>query len=249
VDRLAVLLPFEVDYFRNRGIDAVRHGHPLLGDYPAEACEQALRAREQRFKDPSQPLRIGLLPGSRAQEIRLLLPMFLEAVAQLRAQLPQRRIDVVISRAPGADKTVAGLAADQDIEVTQAPLHQLLSTLDLCLVCSGTASLEVALAGIPHLVAYRASGFNYRLAKMLVKTEYIGLTNLILDRSVVKEFIQEQLTATAMVDDLLGWTGSATRRARLSDDVKALRGTLGDGHFWSRLAEDISKFLADRPST
>jgi lipid-A-disaccharide synthase len=243
VDRLGVLLPFEERYFRERNIAATWLGHPLVESYPKPTSDQARRIREGRSSDESAVLTVGLLPGSRRQEITRLLPVMLAAVAGLKRLVPNRKFRCIVSRAPGVEAGLLEAATVAGHELSTAPLSDLASELDLSLVCSGTASLEMALAGVPHALAYRTSGFNYRLGKRLVRVEWIGLTNLIMARNVVREFVQDDVTAEAMSVDLADWLGNSARRAKFASHVDALREKLGTPGCWERTATAATELI------
>lgn len=241
VDRLGAVLPFEREFFAARGIDVVDLGHPLVDDYPAAALDRDRHLRGERLGDPAAPLTLGLLPGSRRQEVTRLLGVFLAAAARLRGD-SGRVMRVLVSAAPGVDRRLLAPAADAGCEIVDEPLPRLLPRLDLALVCSGTASLEAALAGVPHAVVYRTSGFNYAVARLLVKVRRIGLANLVLERDVAPEFIQGEARPETLAADLQLWLDDERRRARFAADVDRLRGRLGGGGFWDRAARAVTEF-------
>ena len=246
VDRLGAVLPFEPDYFGGRGIETVHFGHPLLDDYPEHRCEQELMLRERRISDPDRPLRLGLFPGSRPQEVSALREIFLDASRSLDAGLEGRRVETILSRAAGLPSPPPGI---DGCEISRKPLPELLPEIDLALVCSGTASLELALANVPHVVAYRTSALNYALARRLVKVEHIALSNLILSRPLVREFIQGEATAARLRSALLDLGTNAPERARLQAGFSELRKRFGPGEFWKRTAEDVLHFVHERRRT
>lgn len=188
VDRMFVILPFEKDFYRKYEMEVDFVGHPLL---------DALKTREflskddflQKYQLDDRPI-IALLPGSRNQEIKAKLPIMLS----------------VMSDFPNYQFVVAG-APSQSLEDYQKFLHQysvkvisndtynLLNNATAALVTSGTATLETALLNIPEVVCYKGSRISYEIGKRLVKhISYISLVNLIMDKEVVKELIQQELT-------------------------------------------------------
>ncbi len=244
VDKLGTLLPFEADYFSQHGLDCDALGHPLIEDYTPEAATLNLKACDLRFRDPHQPLRIGLLPGSRRQEVNLLAPLLAAAAAQLCRTQPERRFQWTISSAPGVEpEWLEDLQRRTGAEVTTAAMPDLLPQLDLALVCSGTASLEASLAGVPHSLVYRTSALNYRLGKMLVQVDRIGLANLILDRDVVREFVQDEAVPSALAGDLGSWIENRARRRRFAEHVMLLHSRLGRPGFWDRTAASILSMI------
>ncbi len=244
VDRLGVVLPFEGEFFSSRGVPVAELGHPLVDDYPHDATARSARARESRLADRSRPVVLGLLPGSRRQETSRLLPLFLEALSRLRSAGPARGWRPVVSAGAGLPDDLVDMAKAAGCAVSRAPLPELLPELDLALVCSGTASLETALAGVPHAVAYSTSGFNYWLARRLVKVDRIGLANLVLGEDVVPEYIQGEATPAALSGDLVAWLAEPRRRAEFADRVARLRERLGGGGFWDRAAAAVLAFAS-----
>ncbi len=244
VDRLGCLLPFEPAWFAARGVPAVALGHPLVDAFPAARVEADAVAREARLADERLPLTLGVLPGSRRQELARLLPPLLGAAAELQRRLAPRRVACVVSAAPGVDARpwrarLAGVA-----EVTDEPLTQLLPRLDLALVCSGTASLEVALAGVPHEVVYRTSPFNYAIARRLVNVRRIGLANLVLGEDLAREHLQDEVTPERLARALSDWVAEPGRRRALAAGVARLRDRLGPPGFWERAADAALALLA-----
>lgn len=112
-------------------------------------------------------------------------------------------------------------------------------------VCSGTASLEVALSGIPHSLVYKTSKFNYEVGKKLVNVDYVGLTNIIMGELVVEEFVQQNATCSNIVDDLTNWIRNQNRRAKFDSDIDSLHIRLGGTGFWERVAQDIKSFIIE----
>lgn len=245
-DRIGTILPFEAEFFRARGLDVFPMGHPLMEDYAAFPFARRHREREARLDDPVQPLTIGLLPGSRRQEIERLLPSFKVAAGMIRAWQGRRDLRVLVSAAPGADRDRLAAMIGESGHVTDEPLPRLLDRLDFALVCSGTASLEVALAGVPHAIAYRTSGFNYAIARSLVRVPYIGLANLILDKPAVPELIQENASPVHLANALLAFMNQRRRREEFHDDCERVRAACGAPGVWARTAAAILAFCAER---
>lgn len=246
VDRLGTILPFEPAWFGARGIATVHLGHPLMEDYAEYPLEARRRAREARLDDPDTPLTLGLLPGSRRQEIESLVPGLLVASRMVQSWLGRRRVKTLVSRAPGVDgRRLVDLVGD-GAEVTDAPLPDLFGRLDVALVCSGTASLEAALAGVPHAVAYRTSGLNYAIARRVVKVPYIGLANLILDRELVQEHVQDDADPTHLANSLLSLLNTPGVRDEFHRGCGELRQRCGGAGVWRRAARSALACLDQR---
>jgi lipid-A-disaccharide synthase len=246
VDRVGTILPFEAEFFRERGLDVLPLGHPLMEDYAAFPFARRWREREAHFENPVQPLTIGLLPGSRRQEVAQLLPSFKVAAGMIRAWQGRREVKVLVSAAPGSDRDALAAMIGEAGQITDEALPRLFERLDLALVCSGTASLEAALAGVPHAIAYRTSGFNYVLARRLVKVPHIGLANLILGRSAVPELIQDHASPVHLANALLGFLNQRRRREEFQDDCERVRAACGAPGVWARAAAAILAFLDER---
>jgi len=243
VDRLGTLLPFERGFFESRGVPCDSLGHPLMDDYPEDA--DAAERRETRLRDQTQSVAVGLLPGSRRQELRNLAPLLARTLDELKKRRPERTFQAVVSVAPGVDEAWLDPLLATGCEVSRAPLPDLLPRLDLAVVCSGTASLEAALAGVPHALVYRTSSLNYAVARRLVKVDSIGLSNLISDRSMVREHVQGEARPGPVAADLASWLDLTSRRRRYAENVAVLRRRLGPPGFWERTARSILDLAAE----
>ncbi len=244
IDCLGTALPFEEEFFSARGFDVFPLGHPLMEDYGDGALFEAqVAAREGRLRDSRQPITVGILPGSRRQELDHLLPVLNVATQVLRSLGPGREFRVVASAAPGVDPAELTRALGADTTVSQEPLPDLLPQLDLAVVCSGTASLEVALAGVPHEIIYRTGAFNYWVARRLVRTAYIGLANLILERRWVTERVQDEVAPVPVAQGLLRWLNRAGVRNSFYGEARQLRARCGKAGVWERAASHALSLL------
>ena len=239
VDRLGTLLPFERAFFETRGVSCDALGHPLMDDYLDRDVQPTMALREARLRDTATPLTLGLLPGSRRQEIANLVPLLAAVITELKLRRPDRSFQGVVSVAPGAEDAWFEPLPALGCTLTHRPLPDLLPDLDMAVVCSGTASLEASLAGVPHALVYRTSPLNYVLARLLVNVESIGLANLISDLAMVREHVQGAALPRPVVDDLEGWLDGTSRRRRFTEHVATLRHRLGPPGFWARTADSI----------
>ena len=246
VDRVGAILPFEAEFFGDRGLDVFSMGHPLMDDYGAFAFEQRRAERELRFMDDSLPLTIAFIPGSRRQEVERLVPVMKVAALMAESWLEPRRIRFLLSAAPGIDPVWLHGLADGGMEIRDESLPLLLEQVDLALVCSGTASLETALAGVPHEIVYRAGWLNYAIARRLVKTSYMGLANLVLDDSLVREHTQGEVSPIPLASCLLRWLNAPAEREHFYRQARRLRTLLGEAGVWSRTAREILDFMGER---
>ena len=240
IDRLGTILPFETGYFTERGFDVFPMGHPLMEDYGLNfSFEENLSKRESRLGNRDALLTIAILPGSRRQELKHLLPVLKVTSQAIVGHMADRNVRFVVSVAPGMDPVAINSVFDSGVEITERALPGLMADADLALVCSGTASLEAALAGVPHELVYRTGALNSFLGRRLVRTSHIGLSNIILGRQVVREHVQEHALPLPLARDLLRWLARPTERQEFYGQVRRLRQMCGQQGVWNRTAMAI----------
>jgi lipid-A-disaccharide synthase len=238
-DEVAVVLPFEEPFLRAAGVNAKFVGHPLL-DRPAPELSREGWA-DANGLDPARPI-LALFPGSRAQEVRRHLELFSAAAALVVARAPG--VQPVIAMAKGIDREVYGGARWPLVESTGGMLLQYATA---ALVKSGTTTLEAGIAATPMVVAYRMAPLSYALARQVVKVPHIALANLIAERRVAPEFVQDQATPGALADALLPLLDLASsERAAMVQGLAAIRGKLGGPGASARVAEIAGQLLARR---
>lgn len=230
VDKMFVILPFEQEFYRQEGITVSFPGHPLL-----DAIHD-LRFEPFGFQ-ASKPL-IALLPGSRKQEIKTMLPVML----QLCSRFPDYQFVVAGAPSQTAD-FYRQFIADAPVELVMNETYRLLSQSQAALVTSGTATLETALFKVPQVVCYKGKWLSYQIGKRLVQVKYISLVNLILDRPLVTELIQQDFTAEKLEAELQLLL-SAKRRKALSEGYAELHHKLGESGASMRTAKEIWALFA-----
>jgi lipid-A-disaccharide synthase len=231
VNRMFVVLPFEEDFYREEGILAEFYGHPLLDEFenPVEELPE--------LKAINKPI-IALLPGSRAQEIRKILPEFLKAVHRFPGYEP------VIACAPAiADSLYDSIPEAKGVKRVKSKTRELLRNSQMALVASGTATLETALAGVPQVVGYKANALSVFLARQLVTVNYISLVNLILNKPAILELIQDDLTEDNLVKELNALLSDSKRRQEMQKDYLELRKLLGGAGCSDRIATQILEVI------
>ena len=188
VDKLFVILPFEKQFYKDRGCDVTFVGHPLIdaiANFRSVAMAKEVFLSKYQLSDKKI---IALLPGSRKQEILKKLPIMLDVAKNYNDY------EFVIAGAPGLDKSFyESVLGDNQLKIIYNDTYNLLNNSYAGLVTSGTATLETALFNVPQVVCYQTSSISYHIAKRLVSIKYISLVNLILDREVVTELIQNDL--------------------------------------------------------
>ena len=215
VDKMLVILPFEKEYFENKWNYKVEFvGHPLV-----QVIHDFLVSHPELEK--TQPV-IALLPGSRKQEIAKKLPVMLEA----STSFPEYQF-VVAKAASLDDEFYQGFLNNYPtVKSVINKTYHLLAQSTAALVTSGTATLETALFGVPQVVCYKGSSVSYQIAKRLVKIKYISLVNLIMDKEVVKELIQDDLTVANVTRELENILHNEQRIAQIKDDYTSLKNLL-----------------------
>ena len=216
VDKMLVILPFEKAFYKKWNYEVEYVGHPLL-----EVINH-FTAAEPLFKNKKV---IALLPGSRQQEILIKLPIMLEACQHFPGH------HFVVAKAPGLEESFYNnlLAPYSNVSAVVNKTYQLLSEAKAALVTSGTATLETALFNVPQVVCYKGSAVSYQIAKRLIKIKYICLVNLIMDKEVVKELIQDQLTSANIVAELKVLLSNTSKQQQLQEDYTALKNLLSKG--------------------
>ncbi|MFN0150753.1 MAG: lipid-A-disaccharide synthase [bacterium] len=243
VDRMIVILPFEEAYYAARGVSADFVGHPLVGVATARVSRE--EARREFVTDPSAKL-VGLLPGSRPQELRAHLPLFLKAIERARAQ--GVGVEAVLARAPTlpqplVDELLAGCANPPRVT---AETYSVLAAADLVLVASGTATLEAALFETPMIVVYKTSAISYAIGKRLVRVPHIALANLVAGERVVPELIQDAATQESIAGEMVALLRDDSRRAVMRETLAGVRAKLGEPGAAARAAEIVASLASSR---
>ena len=235
IDKMLVILPFEKDYYKDKwnwDVDYV--GHPLIE--VIEAKKKELGYTEDTKFPLAEATIIALLPGSRKQEITKKLPIML----QLAKSFPAYQF--VVAEAPGQDASFYEpfLEPYHNVSSVKNGTYQLLLQSKAALVTSGTATLETALLGIPEIVCYKGSNISYQIAKRLIKIKYISLVNLIMDKLVVKELIQDELNTKNLALELHELLSNKEKQAQIRNDYQTLRNLLSKaGHASAQAAKII----------
>ena len=222
IDKMICILPFEKNYYKEKWDWDVEYvGHPLV-----EVIDQFM-IHNSGFIDklPDDGKVVALLPGSRKQEILKKLPIMLEVAKYY----PDHNF--VVAKAPGLEESFYNglLAPFQNVSSVSNKTYELLAGAKAALVTSGTATLETALFGVPEVICYKGNGLSYQIAKRLIKIKYIGLVNLIMDKPVVKELIQDDLTPENLKGELKELLTNKEKQLQLKNDYTALRQLLSEG--------------------
>lgn len=232
VDQMITIIPFEKAFYADYGMDVIYAGHPLIDEHKKFSADdnfKSIHALENH--------RILLLmPGSRKQEIKKMLPIMLEA----SSNLPNYKLAIAALNSIGKP-FYENIIGGKNISLIFENNYQLLNVCDLAWISSGTASLEAAIFGVPHIVCYKGNAISYQIAKRLVKIKYISLVNLIADQDVVPELIQDELTTKNLLSQTEKILGSTKRILDLYQHKVVSK--LGDGNASSKAAKSILDYL------
>ena len=237
IDKMFCILPFEKDYFKNKwNWDVTYVGHPLLRVIESFKSTTPLVTENKKV--------IALLPGSRKQEIVKMLPIMLSVTPHFPAYT------FMVAQAPGQDAPFYNrfLMGYANVTLIKNSTYDLLSIADAALVTSGTATLETALFKVPEVVCYKTSKFSYQIAKWLVKIKFISLVNLIMDKEIVQEIIQENLTEQHLTTALRNITENEANRKEVMDNYQLLHTLLaaGGGEASAKVAQEIVAFAGPK---
>jgi len=212
LDHLLALLPFEPPYFEVEGLATTFIGHPVLESRAGEGDGAAFRARHAIA--PDIPILI-LLPGSRAGEIKRLLPVFKETLDLLQKEIPG--LHVVLPSVPALAETIEVETSDWSLPVTclsgEGEKFDAFAAGTVALAASGTVTTELAMAGLPMVVTYKMNPFTALLARHLVKVPYVTLVNLVLEKAVIPEFLQGDCQPDRLAGALMELITNAKSRA------------------------------------
>lgn len=235
LDEMMCLFPFEREIFSPAGLRTSFVGHPLVDELEAE-----------RISVPRDESLVGLFPGSREREVSRLFPLMLRSAEMLLTQSPQLRFS-----APAASSKLAAMMRQQVAErnlarcvtVTDGGSHALMQHAACGVIASGTATLEAAYFGLPYLLVYKVAWPTYWLGKLLVRIRFIGLVNILAGRGVVKELIQSQADAPAVVAELKRMLDDSQAREALITDLHATADLLGGHGAHERAASIVGEWL------
>ena len=243
IDKLAVVFPFEAGFFRAAGIDTEFVGHPLLES--VEVKDEKAAVRDRLGVAPQSRL-VALLPGSRLQEVRRLLPSMLEAARILREgcgvevavgaadSVPRAEIDGIVRaearraarRPTGPVKNVAGAVFEP--RVFRGVTSDLLGAADAAVIASGSATLEAAIVGTPMVIVYRVSPVSWAIAKRIVSIDTIGLVNIVAGEKIVSEYLQDAIDPAKISEELKELVFDERKRSELGARLARVREALGE---------------------
>jgi lipid-A-disaccharide synthase len=240
VTRALVIFPFEAAIYREADIPVAFVGHPLLDLATPTRGRDAFR-REHRL-DPAAPT-VAVLPGSRANEVRMILPDLIRAAERIAREVPG--VQFVVARAPNLPDAlfdpVAGLARVTSCTpcLVESQTDDVLVAADVVLTASGTATVQTAIHERPMVVVYRLSPLTYWMGRRFVRVTAFGMVNLVAERRIVPEFLQEAFTPEAVADEAVRFLTNETHAANTRAELRAVRDKLGGPGGSRRAAEQV----------
>jgi len=225
VDRMAVILPFEKEFYDNVNLEVSFVGHPLLDVVHRKYSDN--EARERFGLNPGMTT-VGIMPGSRHNEIVSLLPDMLEAARMLSQRRSSLQFVLPVAETLDYDFVAAMVARyPVDVKIVRNNVYDVIAVSDIAMVASGTATLETALLGTPMIVVYKVSPITYHLARLLIKVEHISLVNIIAGRPVVPELIQHRANPTTMAREIHDMLDDEPRMDAIRNELRTLKDRLG----------------------
>lgn len=232
-NHIACIFPFEVKYFSPYTNRVSFAGNPLV-----EMFEKEGWGKEKTYKDEKN---LALIPGSRIQEIEKMLQPMIETYHLLKKRVPN--LKVVISKCKPLPDDLFARAIKDGIPLSNEPLREMLNRCDLAIITSGTATLEAALMGVPHVIAYKTSPVTYKIFKQFIKIPYIGLPNIIAGSQIVPECIQNDVNAEMIASELAPFLTDRSYYLNAVEKLKKLRVELGGSRPSKTVCDLIKEIL------
>jgi lipid-A-disaccharide synthase len=235
-----VIFPFEEKIYRDAGVPVEFVGHPLVDlTAPSESPDALVRRLGLQTSAPI----VAVLPGSRPNEVRRILPDLVAAAHRIRSRVPGAQF--IIARAPNLDDELFAAAKGLPLcAIVEGQTDAVLEAADVALTASGTATVQTALHDTPMVVVYRLSRLTYRLGRRLVKLDTFGMVNLIAGERIVPELIQDAFTPDAVADEAVSLLTDRARASRVSAGLARVRERLGGPGASRRAAEAILRVVA-----
>ena len=244
VDLLLSILPFEAEWYRDRGVDHVEFvGHPLSGEVKASFGREEFCRRNDL--DPARPI-VSFLPGSRRKELERILPPMLDAIGRLRVARPEVQPIVVVAPSRTAEETLAIMSEHESetVKLVEQQTREAVGASNVAAIASGTATIEAALLETPMVVVYKESPINWHTLGRLITVPHFGLVNLVAGKEIAKELMQDQLTGENLANELLKLLEPSTNRAA-RESLRDVARKLGQPGASERSAQSVLNFLQD----
>jgi len=241
VKKMVVLFPFEIPFYEAVGVDVEWVGHPLL-DIVRPTLPKEI-AFEQFGLDPKRRT-IALLPGSRIHEVKRLLPPLLSSAQLLQKEIPD--LQFIIPLAPGIPEAILSpwmRNISVPVKVVKGWTYDAMNISELLITASGTATLEAAILGKPMIVVYRVSFLSYWVGRGLIQVDHIGLVNLVAEREIAPELIQNEVSPQRIADEALRIMRDPILQRRMTEAMAGVRQSLGEPGAAQRAASIVTSLL------
>lgn len=250
VTRALVIFPFEEELYRKHGIPVTFVGHPLVDMTTPAVGRDAFR--QEHGLDAAAPT-VAILPGSRSNEVRLILPDLVRAAEQIVSAVPTAQF--VVARAPHLPdrllEPLRGLttATSRPTCVVEGRTNDVLAAADIVLTASGTATIQAAIHERPMVVVYRLSALTYLLGRRFVEVDAFGMVNLVAERMIVPEFLQEHFTPAAVAAEAVRFLTDEARATETRASLRRVREKLGGAGASRRAAEEVLTVARGKPGS
>jgi lipid-A-disaccharide synthase len=246
VDHMAVILPFEADFYEGHGVPVSFVGHPLLD----ESGDSGASTRPP-CPPPEDAIVVGLLPGSRDREVTRLFPEMLEAVPLILREIPGARF--VVSQSPSVatgliESIIAARAPGIQIEIEGRGVQRIFDRSTMVVATSGTVTLEAAISGIPFVLVYKLSPLSYALGRMLVHVKHVGLANLIAGREISPELLQHRATGVHIAESVVSMLKTPGSLEMCRGQLAQVRERLGGPGASERVADIALSLMEEKRS-
>ncbi len=239
IGRMIVVFPFELDIYKKEGMDVHFTGHPLRDEVKPSFSKSAFfKSSGLNTKHPA----LGLLPGSRKQEVSELLPPMMDACKILKEKIPD--LQIILGKAPDlpAEFYKEYLSIDK-IQLIENKTYDVMAHSDTVLVASGTATLETGLLGTPMVIVYKMSPVSYFIGKNIVKLKNIGLVNIVAGETVVPERLQNEVNGSCLAETAYPMLTDTSVQKSCQDKLKNVQNKLGEPGASKRAAECVLDYL------
>lgn len=238
IDRMFIIFPFEVDFYKKHGITVEYQGNPLIDETEKRITRFPAKESMCKYLDIVEKPVIALLAGSRRHEIELVLPEMIKTIHHF----PEYQFVLAgVKNIP--DELYIKIIGNDPVKVIKEKTYEILYAAEAALVTSGTATLEAALHGTPQVVCYKGDFLSMLVAWMVVKVKYISLVNLIMGSEVVKELVQYDLTERALIMELRAILPGGSKRGKILADYEVLKSKLGSAGASGRIAREMVREL------
>lgn len=242
VDKMLVVLPFEVDIYKAEGVDVEYVGHPLLDSVKCDLTQDEAKAE---LGIDNFETAIAILPGSRIEEVDRLMPHIVRAVYLMDEECRFKLRFLLVASSGIEDEQFEKHMTDcpVKIEIIRGEMYRVLRASTAAVVASGTATLETALLGVPMVIVYRLSTLSYLIGKLLIKSEFIGLPNIVAGKKIVPELIQKRADQLTILEELRTFVECDMTITQVNADLKGLAEKLGEPGATGRAADAVMKFV------